>query len=109
MLSNFFFSTFGFIITLGLLVIVHEWGHYQVARWCGVRVLRFSVGFGSVLWRRQRHPGATEFTLSALPLGGYVRFLDSREGAVSPAERSQSDLQPLSKRVFSVASPLVLC
>lgn len=109
MLNNFFFSTFGFIITLGLLVIVHEWGHYQVARWCGVRVLRFSVGFGSVLWRRQRHPGATEFTLSALPLGGYVRFLDSREGMVQPSERAFTfDAQPLRKRAAIVAAGPVL-
>ncbi|TDM06381.1 MAG: RIP metalloprotease RseP [Ideonella sp. MAG2] len=109
MLNNFFFSTFGFIVTLGLLVIVHEWGHYQVARWCGVRVLRFSVGFGSVLWRRQNHPGATEFTLSALPLGGYVRFLDSREDLVSPSERAMAfDAQPLRKRAAIVAAGPVL-
>lgn len=105
MLNNFFFSTFGFIITLGLLVIVHEWGHYQVARWCGVRVLRFSVGFGAVLWRRQRHPGATEFTLSALPLGGYVRFLDSRESMVLPSERAFTfDAKPLRHRAAIVAA-----
>ncbi|WP_396269302.1 RIP metalloprotease RseP, partial [Ideonella sp.] len=105
MLNTFFFSTFGFIITLGLLVIVHEWGHYQVARWCGVRVLRFSLGFGTVLWRRQRHAGATEFTLSALPLGGYVRFLDSRESVVLPSERASTfDAQPLRKRAAIVAA-----
>ena len=105
MLNNFFFSTFGFIITLGLLVIVHEWGHYQVARWCGVRVLRFSVGFGTVLWRRQRHPGATEFTLSALPLGGYVRFLDGRESMVLPSERAFTfDAKPLRHRAAIVAA-----
>ena len=109
MLNNFLFSTVGFVVTLGLLVIVHEWGHYRVARWCGVRVLRFSVGFGPVLWRRQRHPGATEFTLSALPLGGYVRFLDGREDVVAPSDRSFTfDAQPLRKRAAIVAAGPVL-
>ena len=60
---------------------MHEYGHYRVAVACGVKVLRFSVGFGRVLWRRQATPDSTEFVLSALPLGGYVRMLDEREGA----------------------------
>jgi regulator of sigma E protease len=71
-----------FIVTLGVLIVIHEYGHYRVAVACGVKVLRFSVGFGRVLWRRQRTPDSTEFVVCALPLGGYVRMLDSREAPV---------------------------
>jgi regulator of sigma E protease len=101
-------TVLSFLVTLGVLIVVHEYGHYRVARWCGVKVLRFSVGFGRVLWRRQAGPGATEFTLSALPLGGYVRMLDSREGPVPAALLSQAfDRQPLRHRVAIVsAGPL---
>ena len=80
-------TVLAFLLTLGVLIVVHEYGHYRVAVACGVKVLRFSVGFGRVLWRRQRSPGATEFVVCALPLGGYVRMLDEREGAVAPHER----------------------
>lgn len=79
-----FDNVWAFLLTLGLLVVVHEWGHYRVAVACGVKVLRFSVGFGRVLWRRQAHPDATEFVVCMLPLGGYVRMLDEREEAVPP-------------------------
>lgn len=79
-----------FFITLGILIVIHEWGHYRVARACGVRVLRFSVGFGRVLLRRRRTPDGTEFTLSAIPLGGYVRMLDESDGPVAPGEQSQA-------------------
>ncbi|MBT9493130.1 MAG: RIP metalloprotease RseP [Paucibacter sp.] len=94
-----------FLLTLAVLVVVHEYGHYRVARACGVKVLRFSVGFGKVIWRRQSHPDATEFTLCALPLGGYVRMLDEREGPVDPALRSQAfNNRPLRQRVAVVAA-----
>jgi len=73
-----------FLVTLAVLVLVHEWGHYRVARACDVKVLRFSVGFGRVLWSRQR--GETEWVISLLPLGGYVRMLDEREGEVPASE-----------------------
>ncbi|OWQ93279.1 RIP metalloprotease RseP [Roseateles aquatilis] len=79
-----------FLVTLGILIVIHEWGHYRVARACGVKVLRFSVGFGRVLLRRRKHPDATEFTLSAIPLGGYVRMLDESDGDVPPDMRSQA-------------------
>ena len=75
-----------FILTLAVLIVVHEYGHYRVAVACGVKVLRFSVGFGRVIWRRQATPQSTEFVVSALPLGGYVRMLDEREGPVAPDE-----------------------
>ncbi|MEK8050573.1 RIP metalloprotease RseP [Ideonella sp. DXS22W] len=83
-------TVFGFLLTLGVLILVHEWGHYQVARWCGVKVLRFSMGFGRVIWRRQKSADDTEFVLSALPLGGYVRMLDEREGPVAPSLLGQA-------------------
>jgi regulator of sigma E protease len=73
------------LVTLGLLVTIHEFGHYWVARRCGVKVLRFSIGFGTPLWRRQNREG-TEFTLAAIPLGGYVKMLDEREGDVDIAD-----------------------
>ncbi len=74
-----------FVFTLALLILVHEFGHYLVARWCGVRVLRFSVGFGRVLLCRTDRRG-TQWALSAFPLGGYVKMLDEREGPVAPAD-----------------------
>ncbi|MFG6414683.1 RIP metalloprotease RseP [Roseateles sp. DC23W] len=93
-----------FLAALALLIAIHEWGHYRVARACGVRVLRFSIGFGKVLWRRVGRDG-TEFTLSALPLGGYVRMLDEREGAVAPHERAQAfNQRPLRQRAAIVAA-----
>ena len=81
---------FAFILTLGVLITIHEYGHYRVAVACGVKVLRFSVGFGRVLWRRQATPDSTEFVLCALPLGGYVKMLDEREGPVASAELDRS-------------------
>lgn len=68
-----------FVLTLGVLIVVHEYAHYRVAVACGVKVQRFSIGFGRVLWRRQPRPDGTEFVISALPLGGYVRWIDDRE------------------------------
>ncbi len=76
-----------FVAALGLLIAVHEYGHYRVAVACGVKVLRFSVGFGKPLVRWQRPGSPTEFVIGAFPLGGYVRMLDEREAPVAPAER----------------------
>jgi len=84
-------TAIAFIAALGLLIAVHEYGHYRVAVACGVKVLRFSIGFGKPLlrWkpRRQRPGQDTEFVIGAFPLGGYVKMLDEREGPVDPAER----------------------
>jgi regulator of sigma E protease len=77
-------TLFFFILTLGILIVIHEYGHYRVARACGVKVLRFSVGFGPVVWRRQAHAEATEFAISAIPLGGYVRMLDEPSLRLAP-------------------------
>ena len=94
-----------FLLTIGVLIVVHEYGHYKVARWCGVKVLRFSVGFGKPIWRKQRSPDETEFVVSALPLGGYVKMLDEREGPVPPAEQHLTfNRQTLWKRSAIVAA-----
>ena len=98
-------TVLAFLLTIGLLIVIHEYGHYRVAVACGVKVLRFSVGFGKVLWRHQRTPQSTEFVLCALPLGGYVRMLDEREGNVSPQELDQAfNRKPLLKRAAIVAA-----
>jgi len=101
-------SALAFIVTLGVLVIVHEYGHYRVAVACGVKVLRFSVGFGRVLWRRQATPDSTEFVVCALPLGGYVRMLDEREDNVpaSDLHRSFNRKTLWQRSAIIVAGPL---
>jgi regulator of sigma E protease len=94
-----------FVVALGLLIAVHEYGHYRVAVACGVKVLRFSVGFGKPLLRWQRQGSPTEFVLCWLPLGGYVRMLDEREAPVDPAERHLAfNTQPLRSRAAIVAA-----
>ncbi len=94
-----------FLGTLAVLIAVHEWGHYRVAVACDVKVLRFSIGFGRVVWRRKRGPDATEFVLSALPLGGYVRMLDEREGNVPAHEAHRAfNRKPLWQRTAVVAA-----
>ena len=98
-------TVLAFALTLGVLITIHEYGHYRVAVACGVKVLRFSVGFGRVLWRRQATPESTEFVLCALPLGGYVKMLDEREGPVDRRELSRSfNRKPLWKRAAIVAA-----
>ena len=83
------YSVLALIVTLGILVTVHEYGHYWVARRCGVKVLRFSVGFGKAIWTRKDKRG-TEFMIAAIPLGGYVKMLDEREGPVDDALKDQA-------------------
>jgi len=98
-----------FVVALGLLIAVHEYGHYRVAVACGVKVLRFSIGFGGTLYRwqpkHQRKGQATEFVIGAFPLGGYVKMLDEREGPVPPDERHLAfNTQPLKSRAAIVAA-----
>ncbi len=88
-MGEFIGSVWWMIVSLGVLVTFHEFGHYWVARRCGVKVLRFSVGFGRPLWMRRNRAG-TEFAIAAIPLGGYVKMLDEREVEVHPAERGQA-------------------
>ncbi|MCZ8295115.1 MAG: RIP metalloprotease RseP [Hylemonella sp.] len=94
-----------FIVALGLLIAIHEYGHYRMAVACGVKVLRFSVGFGHTLLRWQPRGSTTEFVLGAFPLGGYVRMLDEREAPVDPHERHLAfNTQPLRSRALIVAA-----
>jgi regulator of sigma E protease len=102
-------TVLAFLVALGLLIAVHEYGHYRVAVACNVRVLRFSIGFGKTLysWKARRpRPGQdTEFVIGAFPLGGYVKMLDEREGPVDPAERARAfNTQPLKSRAAIVAA-----
>ena len=88
-----------FVVALGLLIVFHELGHYVIARVCGVKVLRFCVGFGLPLWRRKFGVDQTEWAISAFPLGGYVKMLDEREGPVEPRERQRAfNRQTVAKR-----------
>lgn len=98
-----------FLVALGVLIAVHEWGHYRMAVACGVKVLRFSVGFGRPLarWKPKKpRPGQdTEFVIGALPLGGYVKMLDEREAPVAAEERHLAfNTQPLRSRALIVAA-----
>jgi regulator of sigma E protease len=98
-------TVLAFLLTLGVLIIVHEYGHYRVAVACNVKVLRFSIGFGKVLMTRRLGPDQTEFVLSALPLGGYVRMLDEREDSVAPTELHRAfNRKPLWQRTAVVAA-----
>lgn len=94
-----------FVVTLGILIAVHEYGHYRVAVACGIKVLKFSIGFGKPIytWRLKNKP--TEFAIGMLPLGGYVQMLDERVAPVDPAERHLAfNAQPLKSRAAVVAA-----
>lgn len=93
-----------FLIALSLLIVIHEYGHFWVARRCGVKVLRFSVGFGKPLWSRLGRDG-TEYVIAPIPLGGYVKMLDEREGYVPENELGQAfNRQSLPKRMAIVVA-----
>ncbi len=93
----------GTLVALGVLVTFHEYGHFWVARRCGVKVLRFSVGFGRPLLRWHDRQG-TEFVVAAIPLGGYVKMLDEREGDVPPALMDQAFNRKTVKQRFAIVS-----
>jgi regulator of sigma E protease len=96
------------LVALSLLIAVHELGHFLVARWMGVKVLRYSIGFGKPLWQKRSGKDQTEYVLAAIPLGGYVKMLDEREGEVAEAELHRAfNRQPLLKRsAIVMAGPL---
>lgn len=97
-------SIWWLIVALGVLVTFHEFGHYWVARRCGVKVLKFSVGFGRSLWSRTAKDG-TEWTVAAIPLGGYVKMLDEREGNVEPEDADEAfNRKPVGQRIAIVAA-----
>ena len=97
-----------FIVALGVLIIVHEYGHYVIARLCGVKVLRFSVGFGRALFVKRIGKDQTEWVIAAIPFGGYVKMLDEREGPVEPHEAYRAfNRQNVRRRIaIVVAGPL---
>ena len=98
-------TVLAFLFAIALLVAVHEWGHFQMARACGVKVLKFSVGFGPRLWAWVSPRSGTEYALSWIPLGGYVRMLDEAEGEVSAAEQHRAfNRKSLGKRAAIVAA-----
>jgi regulator of sigma E protease len=105
---TFLFYLAAFIVALGPLIVAHELGHYWVARWCGVKVLRFSIGFGKPLRTWVRGTDRTEWVLAAIPLGGYVKMLDEREGTVAPEELPRAfNRQNVWKRIaIVIAGPL---
>jgi len=79
-------SLLAFIVAISVLVAVHEFGHYIVGRWCGMKVLRFSIGFGKPIWMRVGGKDKTEYCIAAIPLGGYVKFLGERYGSGEPID-----------------------
>jgi len=104
-MNSVLYSVLAFIVAIGVLVTVHEFGHFWVARRLGVKVLRFSVGFGQPLWKRTFGADATELVVAAIPLGGYVKMLDEREGEVPAAELPRAfNRQPLQTRIAVVAA-----
>ena len=105
---SFLYSIAGFLVAVGLLVTVHEWGHFIAARMVGVRVLKFSIGFGRPLWQRVGGADRTTYAIGLIPLGGYVRMLDETQDDVRPSERKRAfNNKSLVARSFVViAGPL---
>ncbi|OOZ37080.1 sigma E protease regulator RseP [Solemya velesiana gill symbiont] len=104
-MDSFLFTVASFIVALGVLITVHEFGHFWVARKLGVKVLRFSIGFGKALWSRTGARDDTEYVIAAIPLGGYVKMLDEREGEVAEEEKARAfNRQSLSVRTAIVAA-----
>ena len=102
---TFFSTIIAFVVALGLLIVFHELGHYLVARWCGVKVLRFSVGFGRPLLRKRWGKDETEWVVAIVPLGGYVKMLDEREDEVAPKDLARSfNRKPVAHRFAIVAA-----
>jgi regulator of sigma E protease len=102
---NLVITIVAFVAALGVLIVFHEFGHYLVARLCGVKVLRFSIGFGKALWQIRLGRDRTEWVIAALPLGGYVKMLDEHEGPVTPEEMHRAfNRQGVWRRIAIVAA-----
>ena len=98
-------SAIAFLVAIGVLISVHEFGHFWVARRLGVKVVRFSIGFGRPLWSRRSGADRTEYVIAAIPLGGYVKFVDEREGEVAPEDLPRAfNRQRLAVRTAIVAA-----
>ena len=99
-MANALTSLLAFVVAISVLVAIHEFGHYIVGRWLGMKVLRFSIGFGKPIFTLVRGKDQTEYCVSAIPLGGYVRFLDGREGPVEPSDEGRAfDHRPIPSRI----------
>jgi regulator of sigma E protease len=99
-MGSAFGSLLAFIVAISVLVAVHEYGHYIVGRWTGMKVLRFSIGFGKPIWTRIGGKDRTEYCISAIPLGGYVRFLDTREGPIPEEDEGRAfNQRPVPQRI----------
>ena len=109
-MNEFFGSVWWLIVTMGLLITFHEYGHFVVARRCGVKVLKFSIGFGPALWSRfDRH--GTQFVVAAIPLGGYVKMFDEREvdGVVGPqALKGAFNRKTVGQRMLIISAGVVM-
>ncbi len=102
---NLAITIVAFVVALGVLIVFHEFGHYLIARVFGVKVLRFSIGFGRPLWRVRSGRDGTEWVIAALPLGGYVKMLDEHEGPVAPEEVHRAfNRQSVWRRIAIVAA-----
>jgi regulator of sigma E protease len=104
-MTSFLTSILAFVFAIGVLIAFHEFGHYWVARRCGVKVLRYSIGFGKPLWMRRAGQDQTEYVIAAIPLGGYVKMLDEREAEVPKEELHRAfNRQSVNKRMAIVAA-----
>jgi regulator of sigma E protease len=104
-MGNAFIYVVSFVLALGVLIAVHEFGHFWVARKLGVKVLRFSIGFGNPIWKKTSSASGTEYVLAAIPLGGYVKMLDEREGEVADDEKPLAfNNKPIRTRVAIVSA-----
>ncbi len=107
-MSSALINLLSFVVAISILIAIHEYGHYIVGRWSGMKILRFSIGFGKPLWLRRSGSDNTEYCLASIPLGGYVRFLDSREGPVEPEDEGRAfNQRPIPARIATLlAGPL---
>jgi regulator of sigma E protease len=98
-MTSVIFSLLAFLVAISVLIAIHEFGHFWVAKKLGVKVLRYSIGFGKPIWKKTAGADKTEYVIASLPLGGYVKMLDEREGEVSDEEKHRAfNRQPVSKR-----------